>query len=189
MALTKGSIMKNNKLYAGLALFALASLVSSFWQLLDKIELLKHPGSSLSCNLNSVFNCTRVLDSHQYNVFGFPNAMIGIIMFTFFLTVGIIGLSGSRLAKNFALTVHGLALFMLGFILWFIWQSTYNIHALCLFCSVIGPSVLLINVLILRINRPLMPAKIQTAINRGVDLFVWSLLLIGVIFAVAVKFN
>lgn len=183
--------MKDKKIYAGLAFFALAGLVSSFWQLLDRIELLKHPGSNLSCNLNSVFNCSRVLESHQYSVFGFPNAMIGIIMFTFFLTVAIVGLSGSNLGRKFALSVQGVALFMLGFILWFLWQSTYRIHAVCLFCLIIGPSVLAINALMLRHNKNFLPAKDRLLpwINKGADLFIWSALLIIAAFAVILKFN
>lgn len=178
----------NKKIFGAMAFFAAAGLVSSFWQLLDKISLLKHPASSLSCNLNSIFNCGQVLNSHQYEVFGFPNAMIGIIMFTFFLSVALVGLSGGRLAKNFMLVAQGLALFMLGFVLWFLFESTYRIHAICLFCTIIGPSVLVINGLILRQNRPFMPRRLKAWIAKGADIFIWILLLAGSIFAVALKF-
>jgi len=176
------------KLYGLMTFVSLAGLVASFWQLLDKLELLKHPASNLTCNLNSVFNCSSVLKSHQYEVFGFPNAMIGIIMFTFFLTIAVVLLTGSHLVNRVALACQGLALFMLGFMLWFLFQSTYRINAICLFCLIIGPSVLLINVVLLRHNQKLMPAWLQKFMTRGGDIFVWSVLFLGVALAIALKF-
>lgn len=180
----------NRKHYAVMAFFSLAGLAAAFWQLLDKIFLLKHPAASLACNLNSVFNCGRVLNSHQYEVFGFPNAMIGIVMFTFFLTVAIVGLSGGRLPGRFRQAAQGLALFMLGFILWFLYQSTYRIHAICLFCTVIGPSVLIINAMLFRLNLDVMPGKwAKRLAASGADIFIWSLLTIGAVFAIIMEFR
>ncbi len=177
---------QNRKLYALGAFFSAAGLVGSFWQLLDKLTLLKHPGANLSCNLNSVFDCGRVLTSHQYEVFGFPNAIIALVMFTFFLTFSLAGLGG-RLTKQFTLSALGLALFMLGFINWFVFESIFRIHAMCLFCTVVGPSILIITALLLRLNQPYMSKWVQKAMSRGADIFVWILMLVFWVSMTAIK--
>lgn len=178
---------RSQKLYALGAFFSAAGLVSAFWQLLDKIELLKNPASSLSCNLNEVFNCGRVLTSHQYDIFGFPNAIIGIIMFTFFLSLMLTGFSGSRLNKRLMLAAQGLALFMLGFILWFLFESIFRIGAICLFCTIIGPSVLVINASMLRLNRAMAPLSVRKLMDHGADIFFWSLILLAAVFTALIK--
>ena len=173
-----------NKKFWWMAGAGLAGLIAAFWQLLDKLQLLKHPGSVLSCNLNATFNCTKVLTSHQYEVFGFPNAMVGIVMFTFFLTVAIMVLGSKGVKRKLMLVVQGLALFMLGFILWFVFESTFRIQAICLFCTVIGTAVVTINAVMLREN---FGQKMGRWASSGADLFGWALLWLIVVGTVAIK--
>jgi uncharacterized membrane protein len=163
-------------------------LAAAFWQLMEKLAILKNKDVVLSCNFNDVFSCSNVLNAHQSSVFGPPNSVIGIIMFTFFLSMGIVGLTGSKLAKKLALVVQGLALFMFGFTLWFLFQSTYRIQSICIFCLFIGTAVLIINAAILRHNAGF-SKKLQQLTKRGADLFGWAVVWLVVAFAMLLKFG
>jgi uncharacterized membrane protein len=160
-------------------------LVASFIQLLDKLSLLKNPHAALSCNLNSVFSCNNVLNAWQSSVFGFPNPVIGIAMFTFFLTISAVYLTGSQIARTFELVIQGLAVFMLGFTLWLFYENTYSTRAICIFCLLNGTAVLFINAVMLRHNYD---QKLKRWIARGADLFGWTLLWLAVALLMILKF-
>lgn len=159
-------------------------IAASFWQLLEKLALLKNHDIALSCNLNSVFSCSNILNAPQSSVFGFPNPIIGLIMFTFFLTIAVFGLIGAKIIKKFAYAIQGLALFMLGFTLWLFYENTYSTKAICIFCLFNGTAVVIINAVMLRYN-----VKNRKWIRNGADLFVWSLLWLTVAFAMFLKFS
>jgi len=65
--------MKKRSLYAVLAAGSSLGLLASFLQLLEKLVLLKNSHAALTCNINSTFSCTNVLNAWQSEVFGFPN--------------------------------------------------------------------------------------------------------------------
>lgn len=175
-------------LFIWMAIASAVGLMAAFWQLMEKLAILKNKDIALSCNLNDVFSCSNVLNAHQSSIFGPPNSVIGIIMFTFFLSIGIVGLSGSKIANKLALAVQGLALFMLGFTLWFLFQSTYRIQSICIFCLFIGTAVLIINGAILRHNANF-SQRLRRFTYHGADLFVWALIWLVVAFAMALKFS
>ena len=181
--------MKNK--FAWLTIGAAMGLGSAFWQLMGKIAILKDKDIALSCNINDVFSCSNVLNAPQSSVFGPPNSVIGIAMFTFFLAIGIVGLTGSKLANKLALVVQGLALFMLGFTIWFLFQSTYRIQSICIFCLFIGTGVLIINAVMLRHNLSLLPFKrlLTRLVKRGADLFIWALIWLLAAFLMYLKFS
>jgi len=164
---------------------ATAGLVASFIQLLEKLTLLKNPHAVLSCNLNSTFSCSNILNAWQSSVFGFPNPIIGIIMFTFFLTVAIFALTGAKIVPAFAKTIQGLAVFMLAFTLWLFYENTFSSKAICIFCLINGTAVVVINAVMFRHN---FGEKLKRWTNRGADLFGWALLWLVVAFVMLLKF-
>jgi len=170
-------------------------LVASFWQLMEKLTLLKDSHAVLSCNLNSVFSCSSVLNSHQASVFGPPNALIGVMMFTFFFTVALAGTTGSQIVRRLVFVIEGLALFMLGFTLWFLYQSAFNIHALCIFCTFVGTAVVVINAAMLRQTLLVMQLKksprqkVDRLIGSGADLFAWVVLWLAVALTMFIRLS
>ena len=147
--------MNNKSLNIKYGLIVLGSSMgafASFMQLIEKLQLLKNPQANLLCNVNSVLNCTNVLNAPQSSVFGFPNAMMSLILFVLFLGVGLVGLTGGLVSRGLRIFVQLLSLFTLGFGLWFLWQSTYNIGAICLYCISNFLGLVLINMEWMRIN-------------------------------------
>ena len=161
--------------------------VASFWQLLDKLTLLKNTHAALSCNLNSVFNCSNILNAHQSSVFGFPNSLLCLILFLIAMVLGTAGLTGSLIHKWVRFVAQGMALFTVGFGLWYLWQSIFNIGAFCIFCIFCFAGVLIINAAWFRLNRKdLRLGDRWTA--RGVDFFIWCLIALVIAFEAIIRF-
>ncbi len=160
-------------------------MAAAFVQTLEKLELIKNKDAILPCNFNSVFSCSTVLNSWQSSVFGFPNSIMCTMLFTIFFAIGLAGLLGSKLSRGIRLTIQALSLFTLGFALWFLWQSTYAIGALCIFCIFCFAGLLAVNAMWLRINAADLPAKLglEYIIRKNYDILGW--LMLGALVALA----
>ena len=117
-----------------LTLGAIIGLVASFWQVVERITMLKDPGAALSCNLNPVIDCGSVLSNRWAALFGFPNALIGIVMFTILMTFGLAMLAGVKARDWFWKAFGVVALILILFSVWFFGMSLYVIGKVCLFC-------------------------------------------------------
>lgn len=186
----------NKRLWYGLMTGGgVVGLIAAFLQMLEKIQLLKYVGKPVVCDLNSVFSCSNVLNAWQSSVFGFPNSLMCIIFFTVFVVAGLAGLSGTKLSKGFRLGVHALALFVLGFALWFLWQSIYAIGALCILCIFCFVGLLVVNAAWLRVNSSDLPigdrarTAVQRLIQRDLDIVIWILLAVLVGVAMLLRFQ
>lgn len=184
-----------NKLYAVMVAGGAMGLVASFLQSIEKIALLKHQNAALSCDLNSVFSCSNVLNAPQSAVFGFPNSFMCMVLFTIFTTEGLVLLTGGHVSRGFRLFTQGLSLFTLGFALWFLWQSTYRIGSLCIFCMFCFAGLLMVNAAWLRMNSSDLPISARAhrmlagLMLRGADIFVWILLAVVVAGAMVLHFR
>lgn len=186
--------MKQRGLYTAVVVGGAAGLIASFMQTMEKLTLLKAPDTQLVCDLNSVFSCSNVLSAWQSSVFGFPNSLMCMVLFTTFSVAGLIGATGGKLTRGMRLGVHGLALFTLFFGTWFLWQSTFSIGSLCLYCLFCFSGLLLLNWGWVRINAAELPisARERTTLVRGIasgaDTFAWIVLALTIAFIMIMKF-
>lgn len=169
-------------------------LTASFLETIEYQEILKNSHAQLVCNLNSVFSCGNVLNSWQSKIFGFPNSMLCMVFFTLMLTAGLVGLTGGVLVPKLRLWLHGIATFFLGFALWFMWESTFRVHALCILCLFCLAGLLTLNWGWLRTNVDILPMsnrrrkQLQAAMRQGADTFAWLVLAILIAFVMSLKF-
>lgn len=174
--------MKQRMLYGVVAAGGLVGLVASFLETLEYQTLLKDAHAALTCNLNSVLSCGRVLEAWQSKVFGFPNSMLCIILFTAVTSVALVGLTGGQVETKLRIWLQGFTLFFLGFGTWFMWESTFRIRALCILCMFCLGGLFLLNWAWLRLNAqnlPISPSyrkRLDHIIEHGADTFIWLLL-------------
>ena len=170
-------------------------MIAAFLQITEKIALLKNKDAILTCDLNSVFSCTNVLNAWQSSVFGFPNSLMCMALFTIFASIALVGVSGGKLPRGLRLGIQALSLFALGFALWFLTQSIYVINALCILCIFCFAGLLLVNWGWLRLNADDLPiggrgrAFLKRRIETGADIFIWILLALALAFAMILRFN
>ncbi|HEV2402797.1 MAG TPA: vitamin K epoxide reductase family protein [Candidatus Saccharimonadales bacterium] len=187
--------MNKRFLYSILVSGAALGLIASFLEMVEYVILLKNPHAVLTCNINGVFSCSNVLNAWQSSIFGFPNALMCITFFTLLLGAGLAGVSGSTIARRLRLTLQGLALFFVCFGSWFLWQSTYHIHTLCILCLFCFAGLLMINWSLLRLNEAdLRVGKtgqhiLHRIIQSGADTFWWFLLGMVLAFMMLVHFR
>jgi uncharacterized membrane protein len=77
------------------------------------------------------------MQTDQASVFGFPNSLLGIVGFSVVLTIGVLAVSGVVLPRWVWAGLAGGALLGAAFVHWLIFQSLYEIGALCPYCTVV----------------------------------------------------
>ncbi len=108
--------------------------VASFTITLDKFRLLQDPHFAPSCNLSPILSCTSVMSSGQAAVFGFPNPLLGLLLYPALAVVGCAALAGARMRGWFWLGINLATLLAAGFCMWLMTQALYVIGTLCLWC-------------------------------------------------------
>ena len=187
--------MKQRPIYITMLIGSIIGLLAAFLQTTEKIALLKNKDAVLACDLNSVFSCTDVLNAWQSAVFGFPNSLMCLVLFTIFAGIALVGVSGGILPRGLRLGIQTLSLFTLGFALWFLTQSIYVINALCILCIFCFTGLLLVNWGWLRLNAADVPigergrAFLRRCITGGFDTLAWILLGLALVLAMILRFN
>lgn len=113
------------------------ALIASFTLTVEKFHLYENPDAVLSCSINSVLNCSTVMQTWQSSVFGFPNMIIGLMAYAVVITVAVVGLSRVKLPRWFLIAAqvcYGLGLV---FSYWLFFQSLYAIQVLCPWCLIV----------------------------------------------------
>ncbi len=169
-------------------------LLASFVQTIERIDYAKNPKVPLSCDLNAIFSCSNVFDAWQSSVFGFSNSLMCIVFFAVVGAVALAAATGSVIHKNLRFVLHFLSVFFLGFGAWYLWQSTYDIGYICIFCIACYSGVIAMNWAWLRANSPDLPLsisagkKLQSFIDRGADTFLWILWAIAIAAMIIFRF-
>lgn len=131
------SINSTKFFIASLLIFGATGLAASVAISIEKTELIKNPESKLVCDLNPVYSCGKIIDSAPSQTLGLPNEILGMIMFSVLITVGVIMLTGAVMKKWFwQLFLVGMLGFMISVIRLF-YISVYDIGALCVLCSAV----------------------------------------------------
>jgi len=115
---------------------SIIGLLASFVLTVDTIKFIKNPDVNLLCNINPFISCSSVATTWQSEIFGFPNALLGIAAFAMLFAVGVMLLSGGRSKKPLWLLVNLGTLAAMIFVMWFFFESVYRIGSLCLYCMV-----------------------------------------------------
>ena len=127
-------------LFGEMLLFAVISLVASFVLSYDAIKLAENPDQSLACDVAVWLSCSKVGLSWQAQVFGFPNAFLGMISEPVVMTIAVASLCKVRFPKWFMFTANVVYLLGVIFAYWLLFQSTFVIGALCPWCLTVTVS-------------------------------------------------
>ena len=118
-------------LFGEMLVFAIVSLIASWVLAYDAILIAADPDVDLACSINAVFDCAAVGKTWQANVFGFPNAFLGLISEPVVMTIAVASLCKVRFPKWFMFTANVCYLLGVIFAYWLLYQSTFEIGALC----------------------------------------------------------
>ncbi|HEY8886818.1 MAG TPA: vitamin K epoxide reductase family protein [Candidatus Microsaccharimonas sp.] len=152
----------------------IAALIAAFVLTLDKFKVLEDPNAVLSCSINIVLNCSKVMETWQSHVFGFPNMLIGLMAFPVLITIAVLGLSGTKFPRWFLISSN-IAL-LLGFLFsyWLFFESVYVIQVLCPWCLVVTTSMTIMLSSYLHFNLKENTFKLKDTLNTKVQYFLKS---------------
>lgn len=165
---------------------AVLGVVSTVWQTVERIAYASGDGSAV-CDISAVVSCSNVYSHWQSSALGVPNSLIGLPVFAFMASVAVSGLLGSQLSQRFLVGTLGLALFMTGFILWYMEQTAFSIGALCLFCVACMVNITLVSAGLVRVadaegalGDGRLGQRVHSLVDAWADLAIWTGLLLAV---------
>jgi uncharacterized membrane protein len=112
-------------------------LTAAFVLTVEKISLLRNPDYIPSCSIDPILSCGSIMRTEQAEAFGFPNPLLGIVGFSIVVTVGVLLFAGVGLPRWFWLGLQAGVTAGVVFVHWLIYQSLYEIGALCPYCMVV----------------------------------------------------
>ena len=177
--------------FAEMLVSSIIGLVASLVLSIDAIILAQNPDADLSCNISDKISCGAVGATWQANLFGWPNAFLGLMAEPVVITVAILGLSRVRFPRGFLLTAQFVYTLGFAFALWLFYQSYFNIRYLCPWCLLVTVTTLLVWTSMTRVNIEAgnfgegVRRKLTPALNYNADIF-GSILLIAVMTAMVV---
>lgn len=120
----------------------IVGLIAAFSLTLDKFDALAHPGIGASCDFSVLVQCSKNLESAEGSAFGFPNPVLGLMMFPAPLIVGVATLAGVRFPRWWwALFNVGMA-FAIGFVAFLMTKSVFHLGTLCPWCLTVWAVVI-----------------------------------------------
>jgi uncharacterized membrane protein len=122
----------------------IVGLIAAFALTLDKIAFLQDPNFVPSCNISPLVGCSKNLNSPIGSAFGFPNPLLGLMMFPAPIIVGVASLAGVRFPRWFWAAFNLGMAFAIGFVAWLITQSIFNfdLRVLCPWCMAVWSVVI-----------------------------------------------
>lgn len=124
-------------IYGTMMASAIICLIASAVLSVEGYHLALNPNATLGCDLNEAVSCGAVAQAWQAQVFGFPNAFIGLATEPVVLTIAVACLAGTRFPRWFMFCAQiGYSLGLI-FALWLFTQSVWSIGALCPWCMLI----------------------------------------------------
>jgi uncharacterized membrane protein len=188
---------RNGWIFGTMLVSSVLSLLASFVLAVDAVELAADPGANLSCNINSVISCGTVANSWQAQLFGFPNAFLGIAAEPVVITIAVASLGGVRFPRWFMLAAQVVYTLGLVFAYWLFYEAMFHIGALCPWCLLVTVSTTFVFTSLTHVNirdgNLYLPPRIQraltTAIDVDLDLIAVTIWLLVLALAVVLKYG
>ena len=184
-----GRFTSDRFLFGTMFVSAAVCLLAAFVLTTDAFRLAENPNVVLGCDVNQFISCGTVATSWQASVFGFPNALLGLMFEPIVITTALAGFAGVRLPRWLMVGEQLLYLFAVGFALWLFYQSAFKIHALCPWCLVVTFGTIITFFALLRYNLQqgnLGSSPAAAFVQRYAIDFLAGVVLIGVVLLIIV---
>lgn len=185
--------------YLVMLLASAAALVVSFVLSAETLQLARHPGQALGCDVNGTLSCTAVAQSWQAEIVRFaglsyPNAFFGIAAESVFTTIAVIGLARVQVPRWFATCTWLGGLAALSYSYWLTSQSLFVINALCPWCLALMASTTIqfmalshATVTVQGLPTTRGAKALRTYYRLGYDLMVDSLVVVAIAAVILIK--
>lgn len=160
-----------NWIFGTILVAAIAGLLAALTLSIEKYQLLQNPDAVLSCSFNLVLNCSVVMQTWQASLFGFPNSLIGVVLYPAAIVLAIFGLSKVELPRWIMIAAQIIAILGAVFAYWLFFQSVYAIQVLCPWCLVVTFATTLILSSLTRYNLHKNIFQFSKTVNKQIQGF------------------
>lgn len=175
-------------IFSTMLVSACLSLLASFVLSANAVKLAANPDYPLPCNINDVVSCTTVARSWQAELFGFPNAFLGLVAEPVVITIAIACLAKVKFPRGIMFAAQVVYTIGVCFAYWLYYQAAFVIKALCPWCLLVTLSTTLVFASLTHVNirdsNLFLPPKLekvaQAGLRIGLDLLVVILVLAAV---------
>jgi|AntRauTorckE6833_2_1112554.scaffolds.fasta_scaffold00077_40 uncharacterized membrane protein len=115
----------------------IVGVISSLILSVEKLHSVADPNYVPSCSINPILSCGSVMSSLQAELFGVPHSFFGLIIFGALIAFGVLLLAGGKFAKWLWVSAVSVAMFGFLGVQYLVYQSVYQIKALCPWCMVV----------------------------------------------------
>jgi uncharacterized membrane protein len=184
-------------IYGTMLFSASLSLLASFVLSVDAVRLAEDPNVGLSCDINAVISCGTVATSWQAQLFGFPNAFLGMVAEPVVITIAVAGLTGVRFPRGFMFAAEVVYTLGVVFAYWLFYEAMFDIGALCPWCLLVTVSTTLVFATLTHVNirddNLYLPPRMQGAaarfIDADLDVLVVTIWLLVIVLAVTTRYG
>ena len=120
----------------------IVGLTAAFELTLDKFAVLADKDAVLSCNISPFLTCAANLKSPEGSAFGFPNPVLGLMMFPAPIFLGVATLAGVRFPRWFWAAFNLGMAFAIGFVAFLMTKSVFHLGTLCPWCLAVWSVVI-----------------------------------------------
>lgn len=188
---------RNGWIFGTMLVSSALSLLASFVLAVDAVRLAADPSATLSCNINAVISCGTVAGSWQAQLFGFPNAFLGIAAEPVVITIAVASLGGVRFPRWFMLAAQMVYTAGLVFAYWLFYEAMFDIGALCPWCLLVTVSTTFVFTSLTHVNirdgNLFLPSRMQrtltSAVGADLDLVVVTIWLLILTLAVVLRYG
>lgn len=116
---------------------SLIAIAASWELMLSELQQLREPMAELNCDINPLVSCGASLNVWQGNLLGVPNSFIGAMAFAVLAATGALLATGNKLPRWYWLAMTAGMSGAMAWVLWFLYQSLFELDKLCPYCMVI----------------------------------------------------
>ncbi|MGB3675161.1 MAG: vitamin K epoxide reductase family protein [Candidatus Nanopelagicales bacterium] len=138
--------------YSEMLVSSVLGLIASLVLSAEAITLAANPAATFACDLSSKISCGAVASTWQANLFGFPNAFIGLMAEPVVITVAVAGLAGVAFPRWFMVSAQAVYTIGVVFAYWLFYEAYFVIGALCPWCLLITVTTTLVFMSMTRVN-------------------------------------
>jgi uncharacterized membrane protein len=146
------------------------ALLASFVLTRDTFHLMDHPNTRVGCDLNPIVSCGTVIKSKSSEIlFGVPNPVYGLGIFSALFTMGVLLVSGVKFPRWIWLGLQAGVTGGVILVHWFFYHSVFVIGALCPYCmltwSMVIPLFWYVTLYNIREKNIILPARSRKLVN------------------------
>lgn len=144
---------KNRTMAVWLLVLSVIGSIASGLLMYERVALWADSDHTTACDLNPWVSCGQVMETWQASTFGFPNILIGIVLFPALAILALTLLLNKDFEQKVWYFIEAGTTFAFLFVVWLYISAVFVINVLCPYCMIVWAAVIPLSTLVFTRNR------------------------------------